>query len=378
MSPRASEFARRRRNTWATLACAVSLCAVVIAQPPPDRPAAAPPRGDGPRPEGVRPGGPPPDGEPFARPEFGRPPGPPGPFGPPGGPPGGPRPDRAPAFFRRLDNPMNLFRPLPADLRPAAPGEVDDLLNLAVQKVPRFGLRLREAQRKRPMLFQRRFEREFMPLLRQLKRIYDQDDTLGDLYRNHWQLSYDLRQLRDRMGDAPADQRERLEGEARKLFAAMIKIETDVAGRELEKRETNADAVADGLMTDVLSPDYDALAEPPPIREAIRAVREAKSDADRDAARRELRARVRRAVQMEIGWLRDLRDRLKDRGPDEVDMRIERFKNERRRPPFWGGPPGSRPFRDGDGPPDRPRRRPTDSAPAEDEFPPDDGEAAKP
>ncbi|MDX2199758.1 MAG: hypothetical protein SF069_12410 [Phycisphaerae bacterium] len=229
------------------------------------------------------------------------------------------------------------------------------------------------------MLFQRRFEREFMPLLRQLRRIYDQDQTLGDLYRDHWQHNYDLRQLRERMREAPDDQRERLEGEARKLFAAMIKIETNVAGRELEKRETSADAVADGLMTDVLSPDYDALAEPPPIREAIRAVREAKSDADRDAARRELRTRVRRAVQMEIGWLRNLRDRLKDRGPAEVDMRIERLKNERGRPPFWGGPPGSRPFRDGgDRPPGRPRRHPTDSAPAEDEFPPDDGEAAKP
>ena len=336
--PAVRESLQSRLAVRLLLVLAAASWASAFAQPPTDS-AVAPP--DDPTPRAA----PPPHDRPPGEPPPGAHP-PPGRFGGPpfGGPPGPPFDGPPPGLFRRFDNPMNLFRPVPADGRPPARGEVDALIDLAIEKVPRLGRRLRATREQRPFLFERRFAREFLPILRQLKRLYAEDEKLADTYRDHWQLNFEFRQLRGRWADAPKPQQERIEGEARKLFASMIRLETRVAEHELQKRESNPDQIIGLRFDEVLSPDYDPIAEPPPLREAIRAVRAAKSDEAREQARTELRARIRRAIHMEIRALRDLRNRLQARADEEVDHRIARLKHFPHAPP--GPIPDSNPASD--------------------------------
>jgi hypothetical protein len=329
--------------------------------PPPDRPDGPPGerrrRPRPPRDAGGHPPPPPHDVEPGDRP----PPPPPDGFdpdmphgdgfdGPPGPPPAGhdgpPRagePGRGPHGPQR--GPMQLFVPRPQDWEPLSDAEREKLIQFAREKLPLLGQRLDRADDSDEVSFNRRFARDIAPHLRMLQRVYAEDAAMGELYRRHVEAFFRVQVLRialRRAGDREGG-RQRIEQDARRLFAEMVEVERAVIDRTLKKTAHQSDSEISARLEALLTGD-EALDQSPPVRSAIRAYRAATTDEEKAERREIVRQRLAKEAEIEREGLQRMLDRLIDDGEEEVDRRVERLLNSADRPmrrvgPREGGPP---------------------------------------
>lgn len=242
-----------------------------------------------------------------------------------------------------------LLRPLPEDEGPLQPGEADELIEFARRNVPFVHRALRRMEDSAPDEFERRLERA-APRLRQLKRIFDRNPQLGErivrFAENQQRIRIAKRNWDE--GDRSPALRQRVMQEVRPLLAENMRIEQDVLRERLDdltsRREVQIDREVERLTADGLDPAD----VPADVRELLRKYRDAATDADRDALRRQLRRVGAERIDSEISALRERVNRMRNNAAREVDRRVGRF---------FDSPPHDRPPRP-DRPPNDDRRRP--------------------
>lgn len=244
-----------------------------------------------------------------------------------------------------------LLRPLPEDEGPLQPGEADELFEFARRNVPFVHRALRRMEDLAPDEFEHRLQRA-APRLRQLKRIFDRNPQLGErivrFAENQQRIRFAKRNWDE--GERSPALRQRLTQEIRPLFAENLRIEQDVLRERLDdltaRREVQIDREVERLTAD----GFDPADVPADVRELLRKYRDAATESELDAARRELRRVGENRIDSEISMLRERVNRVCNDAAREVDRRVGRFFDA---PPPDRPPPRDRPPNDA---PRRPRR----------------------
>jgi hypothetical protein len=244
-----------------------------------------------------------------------------------------------------------LLRPLPEDEGPLQPGEADELFEFARRNVPFVHRALRRMEDLAPDEFEHRLQRA-APRLRQLKRIFDRNPQLGErivrFAENQQRIRFAKRNWDE--GERSPALRQRLTQEIRPLFAENLRIEQDVLRERLDdltaRREVQIDREVERLTAD----GFDPADVPADVRELLRKYRDAATESELDAARRELRRVGENRIDSEISMLRERVNRVRNDAAREVDRRVGRFFDA---PPPDRPPPRDRPPNDA---PRRPRR----------------------
>lgn len=229
----------------------------------------------------------------------------------------------------------HLFRLLPEDRRPLAPGEDEELLAFVRQEMPRLAEALERLRERDPERFQARLT-EQAPRLRHLRRIHELSPRLSEIIRQHaekmLQVHRALRSLNHAAPTTPAAAL--LEQEARQRLTDSVRLEIEaltVMAAALEQHQ--AERVAERTAS-WLADDADLTDAPDEARAAATAYREAGTDAARDAARVSLEQAAAVQIASEIAGLRGQARRMEANVPAEVDRRLAELREPR--PPRMG------------------------------------------
>ena len=233
-----------------------------------------------------------------------------------------------------------LFRASPEDRGPLQPGEEQELLQFAQEHAPRVYSALDLLKQRSPERYQARLA-QVAPRLRQLRRIYATNPRLGEVIQNHTDTGFEIEQLakalRQRDSGTPEYDRDRQvlrERIAQSVSAEIEALELYAAQLEAER------AARVPAMVEHLTGGRAELAElPPPVREAVQAYRDAKTDAEREQALARLQAGAERRLTQEVETLRKRAAELRATADKQVDKRLERWlggrapdKEERKQP----------------------------------------------
>lgn len=213
-------------------------------------------------------------------------------------------------------------------------------MQFAQSHFPVLARRLRMMRERDPEVFGQRFAREALAHLRMVRRVYAEDEELGELYRRHAEQFFFLQRWRGSIARAQREdddaRREHATREARRIFAEMIEVERGVIDRLLLRITQGADGRIDARVAALLESSDAPIEEPPPIRDAVLGYRAAEDEMQRAELRETLRRRVAREMEFERDRLQRMHDQLTDHGVEEVDRRLERFVRAAdgpRRPP---------------------------------------------
>lgn len=259
----------------------------------------------------------------------------------------GPGPDRVGALVLR-----RLMRPLPEDNRPLGPGEREELRAFAEEHLPRLSELLPALEAIEPGVPPERV-REVVARLRQLKRIYDFDPKLGEVFRRSFEQRFELKrlqwQLRRLRPGGPLYERA-VQG-VREHVSAIVELEIESLRAYSRITRARFDEFVDQRTDQILTGEGDLMPLPPLLREQAQRYAELPADS---LERARLRERVRTGVtRMYSVHLEAMAMRIGDMEANaaaEVDQRVEAIVAGRR-PPMG---------------PRRPVRQP-DSAPAVDD-----------
>ena len=243
----------------------------------------------------------------------------------------GPRrlPRRPPRGRALRDNP---FRPAPQDLGPLRPGEAEQLLGFARQRMPHVYDALQRLRRQNPQRFDRRLA-DLAPRLRQLRRLFDEDPGLAKLLVEHIRNVEKLNRIRMFI----ARNRNRSEavrraaGEVRRIMADLRRIEIDVLQRRIDQLTRERDELVEQDFARLLDPSNDLLGEPPEIRRIVGRLRRARSERERSAIEQQLRNVCQRRIDERIGALQQRVRRMRSRAADEIEQRVRQFIENARR-----------------------------------------------
>jgi hypothetical protein len=270
---------------------------------------------------------------------------------PPGEPPPRPpgerrdrRPPRPPHEGRPGDHgppgfPLGLpLPPSPEDEGPLRPGEADELVEFARRSLPDLYPLLKRMRDRNPAEFEQRLA-ERAPRLRFLRRIFGQNPRLGDLIVDHSRSLREIGRARQALPRFPRQSPQHREAVAflRERVAVSLRIEAQVFEELGDMLAANRPAEIDRWVERMLAPDFDALAQPPAMRELIAQVHAA-DDETRPVLEAELRGQVERRIDDRIEGLRTRAARLREAGPEEVDRRLRRILDAPG-PPDRPGPP---------------------------------------
>lgn len=262
-----------------------------------------------------------------------------------------PPPDRPPRDFDRGPGPFPLGLPLPPspeDEGPLRPGEVEELLEFARQKMPDMHQIMKRMRDRNPVEFDARFAPR-APRLRFLKRIFDRHPRLGELIAEHARNQKEIIEARNRVrrrGNAPLD-RPAVQY-IRGRVANSVRAEGEIFREMAQMIADNREAEIDRWVERMLAPDFDALAQPPRFRELLDEIHAADDEA-RPALEAALRDRVTERIDEVIGGLRRRAERLSADERQEVDHRVKRILEGGPVGPH-AGPEGHRDGRPDDGP----------------------------
>lgn len=228
----------------------------------------------------------------------------------------------------------HLFRLLPEDRRPLAPGEDEELLAFVRQHMPRLAEALERLRERAPERFQARLA-EQAPRLRHLRRIHELSPRLSEIVRQHADNMLLVHQaLRSLRNAAPATpEAALLEQQVRQRLTDSVRLEIEaltVMAAALEQHQ--AERVAERIAS-WLADDADLTDAPDEARAAVAAYREA-GTAARDAARVSLEQAAAVQITSEIAGLRGQAQRMEANVPAEVDRRLAELREAR--PPRMG------------------------------------------
>lgn len=224
----------------------------------------------------------------------------------------------------------HLFRLLPEDRRPLAPGEDEELLAFVRQNMPRLAEALERLRERDPERFRARLT-EQAPRLRHLRRIHELSPRLSEIVRQHAENMLQVhRALRSLRRAAPTTPEAALvEQEIRQRLTDSVRLEIEaltVMAAALEQHQ--AERVAERTAS-WLADDADLTDAPDEARTAVAAYREAATDAARDAARATLEQAATAQVANEIAGLRGQAQRMETNVPAEVDRRLTELREPR-------------------------------------------------
>lgn len=224
----------------------------------------------------------------------------------------------------------HLFRLLPEDRRPLAPGEDEELLAFVRQQMPRLAEALDRLRERNPERFHARLA-EQAPRLRHLRRIHELSPRLSEIVRQHaenmLQVHRALRSLRHTVSATP--EAALLEQETRQRLTDSVRLEIEaliVMAAALEQHQ--AERVAERA-AGWLAADADLTETPDEARAAVAAYREAATETARDAARVALEQAAAALIAGEITGLRQQARQMEENVPAEVDRRLSELRESR-------------------------------------------------
>ncbi len=259
--------------------------------------------------------------------------------------PGGPRHRPGEGFLPLGPLGQHLLRLTPDDRGPLKPGEEEQLLGFAREHMPRMAELFERLKQHNPEKFRERLEL-MAPRLRHLQRVFESNPTLGNLIRDHAENVFEIenraRALRAlEPGSAEYNQQREL---LRQKVAQNIRYESEALEALATQVEGERDQVINERLEFLLDDKADMKWLPPDARERVQAYRDAKTDAERETRRAELRTAVAERVASDLEMLHTRAARLRDHADEEIDTRVARLLDPHARdgpPP----PPGSRPGR---------------------------------
>lgn len=229
---------------------------------------------------------------------------------------------------------QKLFRIEPRDEGPLQPGEEEELMEFARERMPRFYVALDRLRERRPERFRERLA-EVAPRLRHLQRVFKFSPQVGQILKDYAENMMEIERRARARGPDRADEIAAL----RELVAENVGLESaalDALAEELTKRSEQR---IEERLASLLAPDADLSDEPERVREACEAYRAARSDAVRDELRARIRMRVARETLAEVDALRERAATMRARADAEIERRMDRF---RERPGGRGMGPGGR------------------------------------
>lgn len=259
------------------------------------------------------------------------------------GQPGQP-PRRGPGAMEEAFPPLpgpNPFRPLPADWGPIAGGEEKELLEFARVNVPRLSERLAQIQLRDPADYQKRLD-EAAPRLRMLKRLFNANPRIAtSVVRHIDNIELVKRAMRLWLNsDNEPVRRTRIENEVRRRLSDLVDIERELAESRAADIRANREQILEDEVARLTVPGAKLEPEPRDIRWFVEAFQVAANDADRAAAREDLRDLISILLddQVEI-----LTERAEDFARDKdkiVERRLEGFRRRATDGPGEGPNPG--------------------------------------
>ncbi|MCH8805543.1 MAG: hypothetical protein IH986_05595 [Planctomycetes bacterium] len=226
-------------------------------------------------------------------------------------------------------------RPSEADRGPLQPGEDQELLAFARERVPDVYRLLKRFQERNPRQFREKLG-EFAPWLRQLRRVFANNPALGDLIVQHAENDHRIRRgvrAWHRARDKP-DVRGRMENAIRERVAKNLRLDCQILDLRAEQLEEHGETWTDERLARLLDPERDLAAEPPRLREVAEAYRTAEADEEREELREQLRLTITEQLEGRIAGMRSRATRIREHGAEEVDRRVDRMLQPRpgRRP----------------------------------------------
>ncbi len=225
------------------------------------------------------------------------------------------------------------FRPAAEDRGPLKPGEDEELLAFVREHMPRLHEALKALRSVNPPLFQRKLG-ENAPRLRHLRRVFQASPELGQLIRKYAENQFELQRLARRLRLRPGSPAavEQVLQEARPLIAENVQIEIDALELLRKQLEAHRTLRIAARMQYLGTPGADLSAEPRWVRQLVERWRApGASESERAAAEAELRAAIARQLEEEITSVAERAAEMRERGAAEVDERVERFQEGKRR-----------------------------------------------
>lgn len=230
----------------------------------------------------------------------------------------------------------HLFRLLPEERGPLAPGEDEELLVFVRRHMPRLADALERLRERDPEQFHARLT-EQAPRLRHLRRIHDLSPRLAEIIKQHADnmLQVHRAQRSLRHGVPPPPEGDALERDVRRRIADSVRLEIEALSVLADALEQHrADRVAERLarwlaVTGNLADESDEVAD------AVAAYHEARTDAARGAAVARLEQVAAAQVEDEITGLRRHARQMEADLAGEVDRRMSELREvrpPRRRP----------------------------------------------
>lgn len=238
----------------------------------------------------------------------------------------------------------NPFRPLPADWGPIVEGEAAQLLEFARKNVPKLSERLEQIRLRDPADFDKRLD-EAAPRLRMLKRLFAANPRIAaSVVRHIDNIELVRRAMRLWLNaeDEPV-RRTRIENEIRRRFSDLVDIERELAETRAAEIRTNREQILADEVARLTVPGVRLDPEPRDIRWFVEAYQVAANDADRAAAKEDLRDLLSILLddQVEI-----LTERAEDFARDKekiIERRLEGFRRRATEGPADGLRPGAEP-----------------------------------
>lgn len=218
------------------------------------------------------------------------------------------------------------IRPGPEDAGPLRPGEEEELFVFAQRALPADMVNaMRRLRSRDPDGFRRVMEMR-APRLRFLRRLFEINPQLARDIVDHAANMNAIRRAREFLRARPDDpgRRRRAVNVIRERCAASVRLEARILAERARMLETSRDGDAERALQRLLAPEADLAAEPPEIREAVQALRDAVSAADQRTARARLKELLATRIDQEIQELRRREQRLRAGAAAEVDRRVAR------------------------------------------------------
>lgn len=257
---------------------------------------------------------------------------------------GGPRGPR----HRRHDL-APIFHPGPEDQGPLLPGEEQELHAFVTEHLPGLAQLVDRLAEQGERTYRRNF-RKLVPQLRHLRRLHADNPELATLVGRHAEGMVRVQTLRRAWDGTPPEDRPVLERRIRRHIADGVRVQIDAMRLWADQLEARRDDEVARRLAILTEPEAELAAEPPPVRELVRAAQSAADESQQQDARQRLIVLLERRVDSTITGLRNHAADMTAGMELEVDRRFERVMQRGHGPGSGRGPGPGRGFRPDRGP----------------------------
>jgi hypothetical protein len=244
-------------------------------------------------------------------------------------------------FLERLGWGAQIFQTLPADRGPLTPGEQEELLEFARERLPRLYELLSRIRQHHPERFQMAIE-EHAPRLRHLKRIYERSPELGDVVRRHAQNMLETQRLVRELRRTRAGEESPQHDTLRNMVLENIALEAEALGVLADELNSQRERLINQRVMELTEQDAEGSGLPDPLRLLLDEYRATPDESQRESIRARMRVMVGRHLAMASDRLRDRAARMRTDQESEADRQVERLlRGGGRRFGPRGGPPYS-------------------------------------